>query len=102
MLKWHSIESSTASIEFIEGKIVTASFVFGSAKPLLVSFFFCEEPRSKGQMKIEWTPDIPVITGDGLAHDVACLQILDSSLEVWDLIEEILLDTQWFSNVKVC
>jgi hypothetical protein len=45
-------------------------------------YFFCEEPRSKGQMKFEQLPDIPAIAGDGIAYGVACLQFLDSSLEV--------------------
>ena len=33
-------------------------------------------------MKFEQTPDIPANAGDGLIYGVACLQILDSSLEV--------------------
>ncbi len=44
--------------------------------------FFCEEPRSKSQMKFELLPDIPAIAGDGITYGVACLQFLDSSLEV--------------------
>ncbi len=47
-----------------------------------VLYFFCEEPRSKSQMKFERLPDIPAIAGDGIAYGVACLQFLDSSLEV--------------------
>ena len=45
-------------------------------------YFFFEEPSSKGQMKFERLPDIPAIAGDGIAYGVACLQFLDSSLEV--------------------
>jgi hypothetical protein len=33
-------------------------------------------------MKFERTSDIPAIAGDGLAHGVASMQILDSSIEV--------------------
>ncbi len=48
-----------------------------------VFYFFCDEPRSKGQMKFEERlPDIPAIAGDDIAYGVACLQFLDSSLEV--------------------
>jgi hypothetical protein len=36
-------------------------------------FFFCEEPRLEGQNEMERTPDIPVIAGDGIMCDVACL-----------------------------
>ncbi len=49
---------------------------------MLVFYFFCEEPRSKGKMKFEQMPDIPVMAGDCSAYGVACLQCLDSSLEV--------------------
>jgi hypothetical protein len=84
MLKQHSIDSSTASIDFrifVERKVVTALCVGGRTCFL----FFCEEPRSKipkGKMKFEPMPDIPVIAGDGITYGVACLQFLDSSLEV--------------------
>jgi hypothetical protein len=64
---------------FVERKLVTALCVGGSAGFL---FSFCEEPSSKGQMKFERLPDIPAIAGDGIAYGVACLQFLDSSLEV--------------------
>jgi hypothetical protein len=76
MLKQHSMDSSTASIEFRSEKTVTA---WG---PNRFPIFFGEEPRSKGPMKFERTPNIPAIAGDSLAYGVACLQLLDSSLEV--------------------
>ncbi len=68
------------SINVIERKLVTVSFVGGRACFLL----FCEEPRSNCQMMFERTPDIPAIAGDGLAYGVpvACMQILDTSVEV--------------------
>ncbi len=47
-----------------------------------VFHFLCEEPRSKDQMKFEQLPDIPAISGDGIAYGVACLNFLGSSLEV--------------------
>ncbi len=72
---------SSASIDFrifVERKVLTALCVGGRTGFL----FFCEEPRSKGKMKFERTPDIPVIAGDGITYGVACLQFLDPSLEV--------------------
>jgi hypothetical protein len=33
-------------------------------------------------MKFERLPDIPAIAGDSITYGVACLQFLDSSLEV--------------------
>ncbi len=66
MLKQHSIDSSTASIDFrifVERKVVTALCVGGLTcfiffcvlEAVQVSyFFFCEEPRSKGQNEV-WT-----------------------------------------------
>ena len=45
-------------------------------------FFFVKSQDPKGTMKFERTPDIPVIAGDGITYGVACLQFLDSSLEV--------------------
>ncbi len=85
-------------MEFLwERKLVTASFVGGSA-----GFFFYEEPRSKGQLKFKLLPDIPAITGDGIAYGVACLQFLDSSLEGWHFVKVIvLLGTQFFQQCKV-
>jgi hypothetical protein len=60
---------------FVERELVTASFVGGRASFL---YFFCEEPRPKGQMKFERLPDIPAIAlpiiataGDGIAYGVA-------------------------------
>ena len=44
--------------------------------------FFVKSQDPKGTMKFERMPDIPVITGDGITYGVACLQFLDSSLEV--------------------
>ncbi len=47
--------------------------------------------------------DIPVIAGDGIAYGVACLQFLDSSLEVWHFVKgNFLLDTQFSIHVKFC
>ncbi len=48
----------------MERKVVTASFVGGSAGFLFV-VVKCQDP--KGQMKFESTPDIPAIAGYGLA-----------------------------------
>jgi hypothetical protein len=73
---------STASIDFRvfnERKVVTALCVGGSAGFLL---FFVKSQDPKGKMEFERTPDIPVIAGDGITYGVACLQFLDSSLEV--------------------
>jgi hypothetical protein len=47
-----------------------------------VFYFFCEEPRSKSQIKFKQLLDIPAIASDGITYGVACLQFLDSSLEV--------------------
>ncbi len=61
---------STASIDFrifIERKVVC----WGQCR---FPIFFCEEPRSKGQMNFERMLDIPVIAGDGITFGVACLQ----------------------------
>jgi hypothetical protein len=66
-------------LNFDERKVVTASFIGACAGFL---FFFVKSQDPKGQMKFERTPDIPAIAGDGLAYGVACLQFLDSSLEV--------------------
>ncbi len=66
-------------------------------------FFFVKSQDLKGQMKFKWTPDIPVIAGDGLAYGVACLQFLDSSLEVWHVvIGKFYWKSIFLSNVKFC
>ncbi len=41
-----------------------------------------ESQDPKGKMKFEPMPDIPVIASDSITYGVACLQFLDSSLEV--------------------
>ncbi len=61
-----------------------------------VSFFFVKSQDPKGKMKFERTPDIPVIAGDGITYGVACLQFLDSSLEVWHFVKEIFTGYQFF------
>jgi hypothetical protein len=66
-------------LNLAERKVVTASFVGGSACFL---FIFVKRQDPRGQMKFERTPDVPAIAGDGLASGVPCLQFLDSSLEV--------------------
>ncbi len=38
-------------------------------------------------MKFGRKPDILAIAGDGLAYGVTCMQILDSSIEVWDFVD---------------
>ncbi len=72
---------STASIDFrifVERKVVTALCVGGrTGFP-----FFVKSQDPKGKMKFERTPDIPVIAGDGITSGVACIQFLDSSMEV--------------------
>ena len=68
-----------SQLNFVVRKIVTASFVGGSAGFL---FVFVKSQDPKGQMKFEQTPDIPAIAGDGLAYAVANLQFLDCGLEV--------------------
>jgi hypothetical protein len=70
MLKQHSIDSFTESIDFVERKVVTASFVGGRA---VILFVFVKSQDPKGKMKVERTPDIPVIEGDGITYGVACL-----------------------------
>jgi hypothetical protein len=55
---------------FVGRKVVTASFVGGSA---VILFFFVKSQDPKGTMKFERMPDIPVITGDGITYSVACL-----------------------------
>ncbi len=52
------------------------------AEPVSYYFFFVKSQDPKGTMKFEQTPDIPVIAGDGITYGAACLQFLDSSLEV--------------------
>ncbi len=59
----------------------SALFVGGRGRRA-VSIFFLKSQDPKGTMKFERMPDIPVITGDGITYGVACLQFLDSSLEV--------------------
>ncbi len=82
MLKQHPIDQFTAQIGFrifVERKVVTALCVGGCTSFL---FFFVKSQDPKGKMKFELMPDIPVIEGDGITYGVACLQFLDSSLEV--------------------
>jgi hypothetical protein len=72
---------STTSIDiriFVERKVVTALCVGGRTGFL----FFVKCQDAKGKMKFKRTPDIPVIAGDGITYGVACLQFIDSSLEV--------------------
>ncbi len=38
-------------------------------------------------MKFEQTPDITAISGDGRTYGVACLQFLDSSLDVQHFVK---------------
>jgi hypothetical protein len=45
-------------------------------------FFFVKSQDPKGKLKFEQMPDIPVLASDGITYGVACLQFLDSSLEV--------------------
>ncbi len=52
-------------------------------------FFFVKSQDPNGKMKFERTPDIAVIAGDGITYGVACLQFLDSSLEVLHFVKEI-------------
>jgi hypothetical protein len=73
-------------LNLIERKIVSASFVGGHASFL---FFFVKSQDPKGQMKFQQVPAIPAIAVDGLAHGVACLQFLDSNLEVLHFVKEV-------------
>jgi hypothetical protein len=39
----------------------------------VIGYVLVKSQDPKGQMKFECTADIPAITGDDLAYDVACL-----------------------------
>ncbi len=64
--------------------------IFFVLEAVQVSYFvFVKSQDPKCKMKFEQTPEIPVIAGDGITYGVACLQFLDSSLEVWHFVKEI-------------
>jgi hypothetical protein len=62
-------------------------FCVGVHTNFLFCFVVSQDPN--GKMKFERTPDIPVIAGDGITYGVACLQVLDSSLEISHFVKEI-------------
>ncbi len=57
----------------------------------------------KGRMKLERTPDIPAMAGDGLAYGGACLQFLDLVWKFGFLLKENFTGYPSFSSdVKFC
>ncbi len=64
-------------------------------------FLFVKNQDQKGKTEFERMPDIPVIAGDGITYGVACLQFLDSSLEVGHFVKESFTGYPFFWQCKV-